>query len=236
MRKVFPTEKVMEMVTAKKGCDVSDVASHTLGCPVEGKEATETAAPFASAWLARWQPKFMDLDWEEKESWENFLKRAKARLGEHVSIEPMEGRIKDLAHKALHGLKDLKNDLLRQTDAAAKLEERIRKLEPAEAVAKALQKKNDELEAKLKAMKAELGTLQRKVNEFQGKLPVDQNELLQTIKDGIKDGLKGMVVAGAAAGAASGAQAVEESKEEAGGVPDDFGFGTSSPDSDGFGF
>lgn len=235
MRKVFPTEKVMEMVSAKKGCDVSDVASHTLGCAVDGKDGAATAAPFASAWLARWQPRFMDLIWEEGENWEGFLKRAKAKLGEHISIEPMDGRIKEMAHQALQGLTDIRNDLLRQTDAAAKLEERIRQLEPSEAMVKTLQKKNDELEAKLKAMKAEMGALQRKVNEFQGKLPVDQSELLQTIKDGIKDGLKGMVVAGAAAGASSGAAAVEESKEEAG-VPDDFGFGTSGADSDGFGF
>ena len=82
-----------------------------------------------------------------------------------------------------------------------------------------------------------MGGLRKQVAEFQGKVAVSHDDLMQTIKDAIKDGLKGMVVGGVAAGAAvAGADAAEAAPAEENAVPDDFGFGASGSNSDGFGF
>ena len=122
-----------------------------------------------------------------------------------------------------------------QTAAAAALEERVRALEPAEARAATLSKKVDELEAKIKTMNTDMGGLRKQVAEFQGKVAINHDELMMNIKDAIKDGLKGMVVGGVAAGAAAaGDDAAPAAEENA--VPDDFGFGASGSNNDGFGF
>lgn len=236
-RKIFPTEQIMELVAGKQGANVNEAASHIVGRPVTCADGAKTVAPFAAAWLARLHPRFMDMEWKEGENWNAFVKQARSVLGENVSIAPMTGRLKDVAGQALDAINDAKASLLRQTDAAAKLEAKVRELQPLENLTKALQKKNDELEGKLKSMKAEMGGLQRKVNEFQGKLAIDNDELMQTIKDAIKDGLKGVTVGAAAAGAvAASAGDASETATESDSVPDDFGFGTSGADSDGFGF
>ena len=116
------------------------------------------------------------------------------------------------------------------------LEDRVRALEPAEARAAALSKKVDELEAKIKTMNTDMGGLRKQVAEFQGKVAINHDELMMNIKDAIKDGLKGMVVGGVAAGAAAAAgdEAAPVAEESA--VPDDFGFGASGANNDGFGF
>ena len=81
-----------------------------------------------------------------------------------------------------------------------------------------------------------MGGLRKQVAEFQGKVAVSHDDLMQTIKDAIKDGLKGMVVGGAAGAAVAGADAAEAAPAEENAVPDDFGFGSSGSNSDGFGF
>lgn len=234
-RKIFPTEEVMELIAGKGDANANAVASHILGQPVNCAECAKAAAPFAAAWLAKLYPRFMDMEWNEGDNWNVFVKHAKQILGDNVSIPPMSGRLKDLVAQTLNALKDAKESLLRQTDAAAKLEQQVRELEPLQAIVRNLQKKNDELEAKLKAMKTEMGGLQRKVNEFQGKMPIDNDELMQTIQDAIKSGLKGLAVGAAAGGAAAAADETEAAPAQ-NEVPDDFGFGTSGADSDGFGF
>ena len=85
-------------------------------------------------------------------------------------------------------------------------------------------------------MKTDMGGLRRQVAEFQGKVAINHDELMQSIKDAIKDNLKNITVGVAAAGVAGEAAAAEEPAQEEGGVPDDFGFGTSGANSDGFGF
>ena len=148
----------------------------------------------------------------------------------------MDGRTKALTAQSLDYLADTYNSLAAQTTAVVKLEERVRELEPAEARAQALQKKVDELETKIKTMTSDMGGLRKQVAEFQGKVAVSHDDLMQTIKDAIKDGLKGMVVGGAAAGAAAAGADAEAAPVEENAVPDDFGFGSSGANSDGFGF
>ena len=232
-RKVFPVESVLALVVGKEGVDIKDIAGYVVGRSIACDCCAKAVGPFAAAWLARWYPKFMDLTWSEDQSWEGFVTRGRGMLGDNVSLTPMDGRTKALAGQTLDYLADTFASLSAQTAAVVKLEERVRELEPAEA----REKKCDELEAKIKTMNSDMGGLRKQVAEFQGKVAVSHDDLMQTIKDAIKDGLKGMVVGGVAAGAAvAGADAAEAAPAEENAVPDDFGFGASGSNSDGFGF
>ncbi|MDE6734769.1 MAG: hypothetical protein K2J64_04805 [Desulfovibrio sp.] len=236
-RKVFPLETVLALVTGKKDVNVQELAGFITGRSVTCAACAAAVGPFAAAWLARWYPKFMDMDWAEGQDWNAFVAKWRKALGDNVSLTPMDGRTKALAGEALDAMAEANAAATRQSEAVAKLEARVRELEPFEARAEAVQKKCDELEGKLKAMKTEVGGLTRQVAEFQGKVAVNHDELMQTIKDAIKDGLKGMVVGGAAAAAGTGGETVAEVQEEAASsVPEEFGFGTSGANADGFGF
>lgn len=236
-RKVFPLESVLALVTGKKDADVKELAGFIAGRSVTCAACAAAVAPFAAAWLARWYPKFMDFEWAEGQDWAAFVAKWRKALGDNVSLTPMDGRTRALAAQALDALAEANAAATRQSEAVVKLEARVRELEPFEARAEAAQKKCDELEGKIKAMKTDMGGLNRQIAEFQGKVAVSHDELMQTIKDAIKDGLKGMVVGGAAAAGAAGAAVADEAQPAAeSSVPDDFGFGTSGADADGFGF
>lgn len=234
-RKIFPVETVLELVAGKKDADVRELASYILGKTVDNPVCASAAGPFAAAWLARWYPKFMDMEWKEGQSWESFVKQCAASLGNSVSLTPMSGRTKELANQVLDVITDTSNSLLRQTEANVKLEKRIKELEPLEARANSAQKKCDNLENTIKSMKADMGALQRSAAAFQGKLAVDHDELMQNIKDAIKDGLKGLSIGSAVAATVEAATSADATPQEDS-VPDDFGFGSSGPDADGFGF
>lgn len=239
-RKMFPVATVMALVTGKEGFDIKEIAGYIAGRSLVCDAQAKAVGVFAAAWLSRWYPKFTSMIWNESsQTWEAFVSQARSQLGENVSIAPMDERTKELTAQALDYLVDAEKSVAAQTASAMKLEERVRELEPAAEQAKVLQKKVDELEAKIKAMNADMGGLRRKVAEFDGKVALEQDELMRTIKDAIKDGMKGMVVAsGAAAGAAQadGGAAPAEAQAEENNVPDDFGFGSSGADSNGFGF
>ena len=236
-RKIFPLETVMALVAGKDGIDIKEIAGYVTGQSLVCDEQAKVAGVFAAAWLSRWYPKFSGLIWSENQSWSAFVSQAKAQLGDNVSLQPMDGRTKELAKQALDYLADAGKSVAAQTEAVVKLEASVRELEPYKAQAAALQKKVDELEAKVKTLNSDMGALRRKASEFDGKIALDQDEFMRTVKDAIKDGLKGMVVGGAVAGAAAasadgGAAApAEEAAEEDFG----FGFGDSTSD-DGFGF
>lgn len=234
-RKVFPVESVLALVVGKEGVDVKEIAGFVAGRSVACDTCAKAVGPFAAAWLARWYPKFADLNWVEGQSWEAFVSTGRSMLGDNVSLTCMDGLTKTLCDKVLTYLGDTYASMAAQTAAAAALEERVRALEPAEARAAALSKKVDELEAKIKTMNTDMGGLRKQVAEFQGKVAINHDELMQSIKDAIKDNLKNITVGVAAAGVA-GEAAAEEPAQEEGGVPDDFGFGTSGANSDGFGF
>lgn len=232
-RKVFPIEKVLELVAGRQNADVKEIAGYLLGETVDCDDCARAVAPFAAAWLARWYPRFVDIDVKDDESWPVFVKQGANAIGDHVSVAPMDGKPREQALQVLKIIRETDASLARQTRENMELERRIKALEPLEASLAQAQKKIDELEAKIKSMKSDALALQRKVAEFQGKLPLDHDALMETIKDAIKDGMKGMVVAGAAVAAADAAApeaATETVEEEAG-----FGFG-SSVNSDGFGF
>lgn len=230
-RRIFPTETVLELVTGKQDADTSDLASFLMGMPVTGQEGDKAAASFAAAWLARWYPKFMDLDWKDDGNWQQFVAQAKGKLGDSLSLAPLSGPLKKFADEVLVALQKSHESLMRQTDAAVQLEQRVRALEPLEAGIQALQKKNDQLEEKLKATRKDMGALQRQANEFEGKMAIDHDELLRTIKDAVKDAIKdnlrGLVAAGGATAGAAEALAAAESGDvvvEEAPAEDEWGF------------
>lgn len=235
-RKVFPVESVLALVVGKEGIDVKEIAGFIAGRTVACDTCAKAVGPFAAAWLARWYPKFADLTWVEGQSWDAFVNTGRSMLGDNVSLTCMDGLTKNLCDNVMAFLAETYDSMAAQTAAAAALEERVRALEPAEARAAALSKKVDELEAKIKTMNTDMGGLRRQVAEFQGKVAINHDELMMNIKDAIKDGLKGMVVGGAAAVGAAAAGEEEAPAAEENAVPDDFGFGSSGSNSDGFGF
>lgn len=235
-RRFFPIETVMALVTGKEGVDIKEIAGYVAGRSIVCDCQAKAVGVFAAAWLARWYPKFTDMVWTGNQAWDAFVSQAKAQLGEFVSLQPMDGCTKDMTAKALDFMEDAQKSVNAQTAQAMQLEERVHALEPFEAQAKALQKKVDELEAKIKTMNTDMGGMRRKIAEYDGKVAIEHDELMSTIKDAIKDGLKGMVVGGAAAAAATGDGAAPEAAAETNDVPEDFGFGSSGASSDGFGF
>ncbi len=237
-RKVFPVETVLALVTGKEGMDIKEIAGYVTGRSVPCDVFAKAVGPFAAAWLTRCYPKFAELNWVEGQSWDAFVNTGRSILGDNISLPAMDGLTKELCGKVLDAFAETNDSLTAQTAANTALEERVRTLEPAEARASALDKKVGELEDKIKAMNAEMGGLRRQIAEFQGKVAINHDELMETIKDAIKDGLKGMVVGGAAAGAAAVAEGGDAGTvaPEENSVPDDFGFGSSGANSDGFGF
>ncbi|MDR1776969.1 MAG: hypothetical protein LBR31_03970 [Desulfovibrio sp.] len=236
-RKVFSVESVLALVTGKEGANTKDIAGYVTGRSIACDCCAKASSPFAAAWLARLYPKFVELEWKDDMTWETYVSKGRSLLGDNVSLTPMDGRAKAATDQALDYLADSFKSLQTQTAVVAELEARVRVLEPMEAKAAALQKKCDELEAKIKSMNADMGALRKQAAEFQGKVAINHDELMQNIKSAIKDGLKGIVVggeAGAAAGAVVGT--AESAPVEENVVPNDFGFGSSGSNSDGFGF
>lgn len=237
-RKIFPVEQVLELVTGKNGADTSAISAFITGRANLSPEAAKAAAPFAYAWLVRWHPKFMDMEWKEDQSWEAYLRQASHILGDKVSLMPMSGRFKNVADEALNAIEDSQAALTRQMDAAMKLEKEVKRLEPLQMLLETAQKKNDQLEAKIKSMKTDMNALNRKAMEFEGKVAIDQDELMRSIKDAIKDGMKGLAVAasavaGTSAGASEATAAPAQAENKA--PEDEWGFGGSDSQGE-FGF
>ncbi len=234
-RKIFSVESVLELITGRQNANINEITSYILGKTVDNRILAKATAPFAAAWLARWYPRFMDMEPAKGQSWDSFVAQAKTVLGDNISLTPMTGRLKDLATQALDSITEANASLLRQTEANVDLEKKVAELEPLKATLAAEQKKCSGLEDKIKTMKTEMGVLQRKAAEYDGKMPVDHEELLQNIRDAIKDGLKGISIGAAVAGTVQSA-AESETPAVENTVPEDFGFGSSGPDADGFGF
>ena len=149
-------------------------------------------------------------------------------------VAPITAVLETLAHN--------KETLAAKEAEIEELNGTIEGLQPFEGKAASLEKQVADLKAKIEKLEGEKKALQAETAEFKGKLPVAESELNDTIKEIVTKALKDAVASvpmGAVAGAAAagGEAAAEAPAEEAGSsVPDDFGFGTSGPSSDGFGF
>lgn len=238
-RKVFPMESVLALVLGKEDVDVKDLAGFLTGRSIACCCCARVVGPMAAGWLASLYPQFVALSWDQSTPWADFVSQYKKTTGDNVSVPPMNASLQALAAKTLDCLGDQQATIEAQKAEIAKMQARIDVLTPFEGKAGDLEKKCDQLEAKVKTMTTDMGGLRRDLLPFQGKMAVDQQELMTMIKDAIKDNLKGFV-AGTAVGAAvvAGAEgaAAEEAPADNGGPAADFGFGASGSDSDGFGF
>ena len=130
-RKVFPVESVLALVVVKEGVDVKEIAGFVAGRSVACDTCAKAVGPFAAAWLARWYPKFADLNWVEGQSWDAFVNTGRSALGDNVSLTCMDGLTKALCDKVLNYLGETYASMAAQTAAAVALEDRVRALEPA---------------------------------------------------------------------------------------------------------
>ena len=235
-RKVFPLESVLALLTGKEDAAVTELAGFLTGrslCCC----STALAAPMAAGWLASLYPAFINMQYDESLPWANFVSGMKAQVGDNISVPPMSGRFQAMVAKVLDAMSEKADTLKAQTAEIASLQARVEELEPFRGKAEEQDKKIGQLEAKVKSQNADIGALRREMAPFQGKVPVDQQELENIIKDAIAKNLKNFTGGTAAVGAAAaGEAAAEAAAEESGGVPDSFGFGSSGANNDGFGF
>ncbi|TVM16898.1 hypothetical protein DPQ33_10850 [Oceanidesulfovibrio indonesiensis] len=189
-----------------------------------GREISEDTLPFAEAlgkaYVYEQHPELCKMKGKEV-----------LNLGDNVSVTPMSAEAKAEADAVFARIEGYQKTLEEQSA-------RIKELEAAktefETKAAALEKDLAEYKGKVEAFEASakgegdkvIVTSQQTVEEYIGKV----NELLEQIENVKKHGVVTVAAGeGAAAAPAGGA-------EESGGVPDDFGFGASGSDGDGFGF
>lgn len=236
-RRIFPIESVLALVMGKDDVDVKEIAGYVAGCSIVCPCAAKMVGPMAGGWLARCYPKFLDLELKEGDSWDAFVAKAKSALGDKVSLTPMPVMQRAAVASVIAKLGEMAELKKAQAAEIASLQAKVESLSAFEAKAAELAATVAKQEDTIKTMKTDMNGLRKQLVPFTGKIALDQDELMQTIKDAIKDNMKGFVAAGAgaAAGAAAGEAAAEAAAEESS-VPDDFGFGTSGANSDGFGF
>ena len=236
-RKVFPLESVLALLTGKEDAAVAEIAGFLTGRSLCCCSAA-LAAPMAAGRLANLYPAFINLQYDESRPWADFVSGMKAQVGDNVSVPPMTGQSQAMVAKVLDAMAEKADTLKAQAAEIAALHARVEALEPFQGKAEEQEKKISQLEAKVKSQNTDIGALRKEMAPFQGKVPVDQQELENIIKDAIVKNLKNFTggVAAAGAAAAAGEAVAEAAAEESGGVPDSFGFGSSGSDGDGFGF
>ncbi len=241
-RKVFKIEKVLALLAGKTGGEVSELLFFLTQ---QDLDATGEAmvAPLAKAWLCSQHPPFLDCKFTADSIYEDWIAANAKKIGDNVSLKPISED--DLAPilTVIGTLAQQKATVAEQAEKLAELEAKVAELEPFEAKAAELEKKVAGLEGDKEKLNKEVVALKKETAAFQGKLPVAESELNDTIKDIVTKALKDAVasvpagVAGAAVAAEGGEAAAEAAPEESGSnVPDDFGFGASGSDGDGFGF
>ncbi|MDR0238730.1 MAG: hypothetical protein LBI88_00695 [Deltaproteobacteria bacterium] len=235
-RKVFPLESVLALLVGKEDAAVTEMAGFLTGrslCCC----STALVAPMAAGWLANLYPAFINLKYDGSQPWANFVSGMRSQVGDNVSVPPMTGPSQAMVAKVLDAMAEKAETLKVQAAEITTLQARVEALEPFQGKAEEQEKKIGQLEAKVKSQNADIGALRREMIPFQGKMPVDQQELENIIKDAIVKNLKNFTGGMAAAGVVAAGEAVAEAAaEESGGVPDSFGFGASGSDGDGFGF
>ncbi|MDD2966368.1 MAG: hypothetical protein PHN64_02585 [Desulfovibrionaceae bacterium] len=236
-RKIFPMESVLALIVGKEDADVKELAGYVAGCSIACDTAARMVGPMVGGWLASCFPKFMDINLGKDQPWEALLSEVRSKLGDNVSLEPMPAHQQAMVGAVLAKLGELVETKKAQAAQIATMQAKIDELTAVEAKAAELSKKVAQQEDTIKTMKTDMSGLRKQLVPFNGKMPVDMDELLMAIKDAIKDNMKGFVAAGAgaAAGAVAG-EAAAEAAAETSSVPDDFGFGSSGSNDDGFGF
>ncbi len=134
---------------------------------------------------------------------------------------------------------NLKEEVEALRAIAAELTAQVEDLKPLEGKLAAALKTIDELNATIADQKKELGALRGQAAEFKGKLPIDQEELQDLIKDTINESFKDVKIAMPGVAGDGGDFAGDDFAEEGAGEAaapsgDEFGFSESGKDEFGF--
>ena len=249
-RKIFPIENALEVLANSKNEGALSFMSYAVQREV-CEECSIAVAPMVKGWLYTLHPEFMRGDKAGNKPYPVWVEELKTRLGDNVSVPPME-------EDALTGLADMLDTMQALKDVAA-----AKTAEAEEAVAKyaavapfegkaakletevaKLKEQVAQLEAKNKAANADLATAKADLAAFDGKLAVDENDVVNSVKGMVEKALKAalasMPAGGAVAGAAPAAAGATASTAApaAGGTAapaEEFGFGSTFGDSE-FGF
>lgn len=238
-RKVVKMEAVLGLIAGQNSDDVSDLLAFLTQRELSAQDEA-IVAPLAKAWICSQHPQFMEDPYKSAAIYEDWVQKQIKRLGDNVSITPIPEDEMAGIGSVLDLIADQKATIAEQAEKIEELEAKVAELEPFVKKTADLEKKVEQLEGTVEKNNTEISELKGQTAEFQGKLPVAESELNDTIKDivtkALKDAVKAVPV-GAAAGEAGEAAAEEAAEEETeGGVPDDFGFGASGSNNDGFGF
>ncbi len=242
-RRVIKMQTLLALVAGKDDGEVSDLLGFLTQRELSATEE-EVVKPLVRAWVLNQKPELMNVTINEGDIFEEWAEKQEKQLGGgSVSIPPIPENEMTPVSVVLDTMQNQARVNAEQAATIKGLEAKVEELEPFPGTCSGLESKVEQLEGKVESLEAEKAELQSQVSEFSGKLPVAEDELNTTIKDIVTKALKDAVAAvpvGAAAGAAAAgageANAAVEPEEESGGVPDDFGFGASGSDNDGFGF
>lgn len=238
-RRVFKMETVLGLVAGKTGADVSDLLGYLAQRALTTEEEA-AVAPMAKGWLYSQNPAFMQCA-EAEGNYDDWLKKERARLGDNVSLQPISAAELAGISGVLDKIVALKAHVAGLEKDVAGLQAQVKELTPFKGQAADLEKKLAQSEQKVQSLNSDIANLKKELAPFNGKVAIDEKEIESSVKDivsrAVKDALKVLPVAAAGTAAAEGAAAGSDTPaEDAGDVPDTFGFGASGPSDDGFGF
>jgi len=243
-RRVFKMESILGVIAGKGGSDVSDLLCYLTQRELSADEEG-VVAPMAKGWLYSMEPRFMQCTYEEGEPFDAWATKQASKLGGNVSVEPIPAVDMASISIVLDKLADAKATVAEQSAAIEGLQANVAEFEPFKSQAADLEKKVEDLSGKLEAAQTDLAKAKKELKTFEGKVAINETEVESSVKDivsrAVKDALAtlpaGAAVAAAEGGAEEAPAAEETPVEDAGdSVPDDFGFGASGSDGDGFGF
>lgn len=243
-RRVFKMETVLSLVANKGGSDVTGLVSYLVSRDVTPEDEA-IAAPLCKAWLFHLLPSLIEAKFPENGIWDDFVKKESSRIGDNVSVTPIDDAELATVNVVLDTVATQKQTIAEQSAKIDDLEGQVNELEPFRGKSEELEKKVAGLEEKVSGLESENADLKKQTKEFEGKLAVDESGLNKTVQDIVSKAIKDACAVLPAAGAA-GAVAAEGAAEPApfddgaagageSAPADDFGFGSAGAD-DGFGF
>lgn len=246
-RRVFPMETALGVVAGKGGADVLDFMGYAVGRSV-CDECRPALGPVVKGWLYSLNPEFMKLRFDETINYESWVGEQKRKLGDNLSIPPLPeyelagvNALLATVEAAKQRAEDKEAEAKEANAAADAANAEIRALTPFKKKAEDLEAKAAQLEEKNKALASEVAELKEKLAAFDGKVAIDEKEIEKSVKEIVSRAVGSIAAAGGIAAAAEGGDVAAAFADGDGAspcdsVPDDFGFGASGANNDGFGF
>lgn len=244
-RRVFPMETALGVLAGKSGDDVLDFMGYALGRAVD-EDCRPAVNPMVKGWLFSLNPEFMKTGYDETLGYDTWVAEQKKKLGDNVSLPSMpasEVAGIDALFDTVEGAKQTADDKIAEAEEAAAAKEaadaEIKALTPFKKKAADLEAKVAKLEAQNSELSSQIEELKEKLAAFDGKVAIDEKEIEKSVKDIVSRAVGALAAAGGVAAVEGGAEAAPADFGDSGSsgdVPDDFGFGASGANNDGFGF